>query len=161
MKKPRIEARGIEDSTLVWLLIHVALPLAPAALATMLRLIACHNWYWAAFDESEVAISLALLALMMYVGLILNERVLDNDDQKVSAKVWAIISLALAFFMAILWGVSVYSRAQVYGCNLQSSSGSLHILRVLIFVVCWAFIVLAVQLQSHFKLKPKIWWGKR
>lgn len=143
-------------STVTWLFVHIVFPLAPFALAGAARLIVTRSLSWDTFSASELAISLALLTLLLHQCLLRSERRLDSEEKREEVAAWAYVLAGVSVFFIVLFVLNVVFDTQVNKLLEEQHEPSLRISEAVVFLLFPFAVYLAVLVQRTFHLKAAI-----
>ena len=140
----------------IWLIIHLVIPLMPFIGSGCLRWIVAWNLSEDTFQLSELAMSLGLLAVFLNQSLANSRHRIGNRDDEESRRMWATVWVfgAAGFFTLFALIVAFQTAIDVH--QAHELSRPVLVFRSIVFVSFLVTVVLALKMQSHFKLRASI-----
>jgi hypothetical protein len=108
---------------------------------------------WDTFSASELAISLALLTLLLHQSLLGTQRILDSEDKKQEVAAWAYGLLGFSAFLIALFAANVVFDTQVNKLLDGDYEGQLRISQATVFLLAPFPVVAGIVAQRVFHLK--------
>lgn len=143
-------------STLIWLIVHIAVPLLPFGLGGFLRWIVRWRFEWTNFSAAELAVSLGLLTIYMNQSVLTSEQLLQRTEKEEGRRVIALVCVVVSGMFFALFGLITAFGVLVNEQQVSPAEKPLVFFQAAVFVGAPCVIYFSVRAQRAFKLRASI-----
>lgn len=142
-------------STRAWVVVHLLLPLLPFLMGALVRFLSCLAVSWAAFDASELALSLCFISVFVRQSLLESEILLANRDKEDEVAESATLCLGATLIFFTLFGVVEAFSILVNDRQVRELRSPLAAFQILVFMLGPPSLLLFAGIQKSFKLRAR------
>lgn len=143
-------------STLIWLVVHIVVPLLPFGLGGLLRWVAAWRFEWTNFSAAELAVSLGLLTIYMNQSLLASEQLLRRTEKEEARLATALAYVCVSAVSFALFALITTLGIVVNEQHFSRMKNPLVFFQTTVFVSAPLVIYFSVIAQRHFKLRASI-----